>query len=488
LVVDLLMLFAVPLAGIGAYLAARRLVAGVAARVWMAAMYALLPVVSGAVTTGHLGTVVAIIVLPWVARSALALLDARPGRHWRAAWATGLGLSVAAAFAPVLWPLAVVMTLVGLVTRSIRARVVQVAVALVVPVLLLAPWSLRIFAHPHLLLTEAGAVDAAGASLAHAWLLPLGRLSAPGDAPWWLTVGVLVGALVALLRRDRRAPVAAAWVVAAVALAAAAVMSQRLLEVPGTDVQAPAWLGVPVVVAQAAAIVAVGLAADGVARFIGSGSFGWRQPLGAATAVVALLAPVAGLLWWVVSAPQGELGRADAVPLPAYMIDAMSDGQQRVLVVDTQGQVMTYRVFAGDGFRLGDESVRPRQSARDVTGLVTDMLAEGHPQDVRQLNDQAIGYVVLTSPAKPRAITELDSLPGLTRASSSGAVFSGWKVNAHGHKVTDPPSGADGPLDSHRPWWLALEALCWLVTIVLAAPGIRNWRAELETDESEGQT
>ena len=73
LLVDLLMLLAVPLCGFGAYVVARRLVRGTGVRVWMSASYALLPVVTGAVTTGHIGTVVATILLPWLVRCAMPL-------------------------------------------------------------------------------------------------------------------------------------------------------------------------------------------------------------------------------------------------------------------------------------------------------------------------------------------------------------------------------------------------------------------------------
>ena len=89
--VDLLLLAAVPLAGITAYLALRRLVASVPLRVWGAVGYALLPPVLGAVATGRLGTAVAAVLLPLlVARPSRARsgLDGRPP-SWRAAGRPG---------------------------------------------------------------------------------------------------------------------------------------------------------------------------------------------------------------------------------------------------------------------------------------------------------------------------------------------------------------------------------------------------------------
>ena len=87
LAVDVLLLGSVPLAGLTAYLAARRLVTTPLARVWIAGGYALLPVAMGAVATGRLGTTTVFILLPLLAQAIVRMLTAprRPAR--RAAWA-----------------------------------------------------------------------------------------------------------------------------------------------------------------------------------------------------------------------------------------------------------------------------------------------------------------------------------------------------------------------------------------------------------------
>src|SRR5205085_269481 len=58
LATDVLLLGCVPLAGMTAFLATRRLTSVLAARIWIAASYALLPVATGAVAAGRIGTVV----------------------------------------------------------------------------------------------------------------------------------------------------------------------------------------------------------------------------------------------------------------------------------------------------------------------------------------------------------------------------------------------------------------------------------------------
>ena len=151
-----LLVACVPLAGLTAYVAARRLRGtGTPVAVWAGATYALLPVATGAVATGRLGTVVVIVLLPLIGMCAGGML--RPSsRH--SAWAAGLLLAVAMAFAPLTWRLAV---LVGVPARYAlgagraygRRRL---AIALGVPPLLLLPWTLHLLAHPPEFLLEAG--------------------------------------------------------------------------------------------------------------------------------------------------------------------------------------------------------------------------------------------------------------------------------------------------------------------------------------------
>ncbi len=66
LAVKVLLLGSVPIAGLTAYIAARPIVATNRLRVWLSATYALLPVATGSIASGRLGTAVAFAVLPLV--------------------------------------------------------------------------------------------------------------------------------------------------------------------------------------------------------------------------------------------------------------------------------------------------------------------------------------------------------------------------------------------------------------------------------------
>src|SRR5207342_3239101 len=123
LVTDLLLLGCVPLAGMTAFIATRRLTSVLAARIWIAASYALLPVATGAVAAGRIGTVVAIVLLPLIGSMAGRVVTGqlRPGTARaarRAAWGAGLLTAIVAAFVPLAWAVVVIAAVAAAVAWS----------------------------------------------------------------------------------------------------------------------------------------------------------------------------------------------------------------------------------------------------------------------------------------------------------------------------------------------------------------------------------
>src|SRR5215470_10522997 len=154
LAVHVLLLGCVPLAGLTAYVATRRLVTARAARLWLAASYALLPVAIGSVAAGRLGTAVAFVLLPLIGITAGRMLTAPPRQARRAAWATGLLVALAAAFAPLVWVFGVAFAAVVLTARLVFANTeagrwlstvspLNAVIVAVTPLVVLFPWSLH---------------------------------------------------------------------------------------------------------------------------------------------------------------------------------------------------------------------------------------------------------------------------------------------------------------------------------------------------------
>ena len=123
IIVTILLLGAVPLAGISAYVLAGRLTRHRGVRVWAAATYALLPALTGAVAAGRLGTAILGWLLPLIVL--LVLRAVRLGSRWTATWLAVLLLAAAEAFVPLMWLataiLAIAVLAVGAARRGITS-------------------------------------------------------------------------------------------------------------------------------------------------------------------------------------------------------------------------------------------------------------------------------------------------------------------------------------------------------------------------------
>jgi len=480
LLVDLLFLLAVPLAAWSAFRFLRPVTRTLSVSLWGALAYGLLPVLSGAVQEGRLGTLAATLVLPWLAHAALFLgPQESDDRRWRAAWRTSLWLALLVAFVPLAWILATALALVVLVAARTSGRPgwgrrstwQPVVTPLLVSLVLLLPWTVLTWAHagPSSWLFEAGLP-------APSLTEPLGRLDVvldrPGiaGAPAWLSWGTVLAAVVALLRPDTRRRVLMPWVVIVVALVVTAVLA------PGTyalDNNAggpqPLWLGFPLLVVAAAGITAAALAGTGIRERLTGASFGWRQPVGLVVVVVALLTPLAGLVWWALAGDQGgPLDRRTAAAVPTYMTDeAHANPLNGVLVVrGSQQNGFDYVVLRSDGLRVGDDTLLPATATQQpLTDLVTRLATAPESSDIAALSAHGVEFVYLPRPADPQLVGNLDSISGMSPASALHRGARAWQVDA-------APTGAALPDESGgvRPWLLVVQGLAILTVVVLAAP------------------
>ncbi len=479
LAVDLLLLLSVPLAAVGARRFLLRLGCWHPAALWGAVAYGLLPVLSGALQEGRLGTVVAAVVLPWLAHAALFLAPSHtPDRRMRAAWRTGLLLALVAAFAPLAIPLAAVLVVVLVVTVRVRGgswpgRGWLGPVLLPVPLafLLLLPWSAMVWTHQGAAawLFEAG-LPAPGLTEALSRTDVLLLRAGSEGAPWWALAGLVVAAVGALARPDTRSRVLAAWAVLVVGLLAVAALSGVSAAPATSPEEQPLWLGLPLLLAGGAAVCAVSVAGSGIRGRLSGRSFGWRQPTGAAIVVVALVTPLLGLGWWVATGSGDPLVRRPATTIPSYMSDAAAvDPDAGVLVVrgDRAGG-FTHVLVRGPGLRLGDESVLPTVAEQEpLSELVAGLVTAPEPQDAQALADLGIGHVYAPPPVDGQLSGNLDALSGLTTASATRADARAWQVQVESGGAGDRPDGAAVAL---HPWLLGMQGLVLLVAVVAAAP------------------
>lgn len=452
LAITVLLVGSVPLAGFTAYFASRPLVESRLLRAWAAVAYAFLPAATGALAGGRVGTAVLAILLPLIARAGLSasgLMNAQGARgSWRATWAYALLLTFTTAFTPIVWPLALVLGIALLVVRrgDITAYGLRFLAALGTPLLILAPWSLTLL--PFGFFQEAGLPYGKGSASA---LSLLGASpGGPGTTGSLLLIGIVLAALAALLRQERRLAVLTAWAVALVAL------------VFGVLSNNSTWAGPATLVYGIALLAAAALGADGARSRVAEQSFGWRQPVAALIAFAAAAGPLLLAAGWMIAGADGPLERRDPVQVPAFVAEeAGTRDQARTLVMAGSTGEVSYSLVRGAGARLGDgELTAAAGESKQLDKVVANLVAGSGANQADQLGGFAVRYVLVRDGAPRQMGRVLDATPGLTRLSQQDGTAL-WRVDRQvARAVILPTAGAGstseeakavaaGPVDVH---------------------------------------
>ncbi|WP_435804228.1 glycosyltransferase [Streptomyces griseoflavus] len=435
LAVTVLLVCSVPLAGLTAYFASRPLVPSRLLRAWAAVAYAFLPAATGALAGGRIGTAVLAVLLPLLARAGIAasgLTNSPDVRgSWRATWAYALLLTVTTAFTPIVWPIALVLGVGVLALRrtDLPAYGPRFLAQLGTPLLVLAPWSLSLL--PFGFFQEAGLEY--GPSAASALDLLGASPGGPGTVSGLLLIGLVLAALAALLRTERRTAILTAWAAALVGLVFAVLSNNS------------AWAGPATLVYGLAVLAAATLGADGARARVAEQSFGWRQPVAALIALACAAGPLVLAVGWMVRGADGPVERRDPVQVPAFVAEESGTRDQaRTLVLDSDSaDRVGYVLVRGSGARMGDaETAAVDGENTRLDQVVANLVAGSGADQADELGAFAVRYV-LVHPGAPREVTRvLDATPGLSRLSqqAGGAL---WRVDRQVARATIVP-GKDG--------------------------------------------
>ncbi|MCD0451192.1 glycosyltransferase family 2 protein [Actinocorallia sp. API 0066] len=474
LAVTAILVGCVPLAGLTAYLAAKRLiptslpagprtarlirrsrVPASAIRVWAAVAYALLPVASGAVSSGRFGTCVVYVLLPLIGLLAARVLreprgkvDARQAR--RAAWGLALLLTVAMAFVPLTWLLLLVLGGLSYL-GSKAASGIDLVIGLAVPPLLLLPTTLQLLRHPSRFLLEAGLhrPELVDTSLSVRSILTLDP-GGPGTDLGWAAAGLLTLAVAALPLRSRRTAVMGGWMLILFGfLAAIAVSAVIVTETPGQG--APGWPGVPLAFAAGGLILAACAGLQRSVELVSTGT--WKYRFGAAGAVlIAVSTPALAGIAWIGTGVKGPVKAASDEALPPFVTAVNAETRARTLALAPDGKGgVSYALLRGASPALGDEEFRPGDKARRHLDRVVADLASG--RDASAVNRLGVQFLYLNrDPRTSRdevLLQRLDGVPGLVRLSRSGD-FAVWRLADPGARLMLLEADGVTPLPSHE--------------------------------------
>ncbi|MEU9787332.1 glycosyltransferase [Streptomyces phaeochromogenes] len=446
LAVTVLLVGSVPLAGFTAYFASRPLVQSRLLRAWASVAYAFLPAATGALAGGRIGTAVLAVLLPLIARAGIAasgLASETARGSWRATWAFALLLTLATAFTPIVWPIALVLGLALLVVRrgELTAYGARFLAQLGTPLLVLAPWSLTLL--PFGFFQEAGMDYGSGA--ASALDLLGGSPGGPGTVSGLMLIGIVCAAVAALVRTERQLGIWTAWAAGLVALVFAVLSNSST------------WAGPATLVYGLAFLAAAALGADGARSRVAEQSFGWRQPLAVLIAFAAAAGPLLVAAGWMIRGADGPLERRDPVQVPAFVAEESGTRDQaRTLVLDSASPAeVGYMLVRGSGARLGDAELAAADGEnKPLDKVVANLVAGSGADQADQLGGFAVRYVLVRGGAPREVSRVLDATPGLSRLSQQdGSAL--WRVDRQVARAAivpgsgDPQPIAAGPVELH---------------------------------------
>ena len=445
LAVNFMLLLAIPLAGWAAYFASRVLIPSKAIRFWGAATYALLPAMTGSLAQGRLGTSFAAFILPFALRSGVRMLT--PDSTRRRAAGTALLFALLLAFAPALWLISLVCAVLAIAfIRRTKEAVIKAAITFGASFAALVPWSFSLALNPVQFFFEPGLNSATltdpDISMVDIFLLHPGG---PGMSPIVITIGIVLAAVLALVRTDRRSVAVLLIIAAWVGILFALVQVVFLFTPAGATTQMRTWPGPATLFIGLMLIAAAALGAQGLrTRFIGQ-SFSLGQPIAAIAVLAALAAPLLSLLW-LIPADTSVLARNSPATVTAFVAaDAFGPQAPRTLMLtQLPAGNIEYTLINGDGLRLGDADTPPSSQVWRTIDPYVAALASGRGGDeVAALGGYGVRYVALAPGSSKEIVPILDAEPGLRRLSNSdGEVL--WRVSG----VTSRARITDGDIQS----------------------------------------
>jgi len=466
LVVTVVMLMAVPLAALTAHRLGRLITPHRVPRTIWAVGYAMLVAAVGAVPQGRLGTVVALVVVPIAVNTAWQLAE-EPG--WRIALRLGIAIAVCTAFAPVSLLIAVggLALLLFLEGRWVSRQLVVTGVTALV---LIGPWLFARAVVPWRWWWEAGGAVAGSERMLDVVMGRAGGI----QAPWWLSVPVLILGVVALVPSRTRFAVQPCWWFGLWCLAIACLGHVVSFAGPSGRVDLAPWVGVPAVLWLASLATAALIASSGSAS---SELNGAGRRVAVLVGALALVLPVGVGVWWVGRGADDPLTDTRTAPVPTFLTERPG----RTLVISASGaDTVHYTLVAGRGGYLGQEAFEA--SARrnsTITEAVQHLLGSASQADLTVLAGAGVSAIYLTDADQvPEIARRIDAAPRLEQTGSDSATTRAWIL-------ADQPT-----LDlAEVAWWRRLVSwvhiVLWGLAVLLTAP-VRRRIQVVEPEEALG--
>ena len=394
-------------------------------------LYAISPVTVAAISTGHIATLMILIVAPFIA---VLLHDwwSIEKYSWRKIFAVSLLLSLLYAFTLMSFIMAltaaIVVALDNFEQYSInkdkaifKDQILKRTALVFVPFLVNAPYSLEAIVNPSRFLTEPGLLIPGGGPLA----VLLGNPGGAGSLPLWLISPVLLVLAVSLFSSTHARQIAEygiGFMILAVLLGSLSISSH------GNESSAKVWAGPVLSLATLAAVASATVLLDRLRSTLVLSHIHYRHILSALLLVVTVAYALL-TIGHSLGAGANSLVQANRSTVMPAFLNVESDTKILVLreVGSENEKKIQYYISRGDDISLGEPDVAPQQN--EAIAVAARALIDGSGiSSSKVLGDYGIKYVYVKNPFKKEIVRSIDGLGGFTRtsATSLGVV---WRVS-----------------------------------------------------------
>ena len=407
-------------------------------------LYAVSPVAIAAVSTGHIATVLFMILAPLVA---LLLRDIEKIESftWRKIAGVSLLLAVLYGFSLMIFVIGLAAGLISTLSDYEKhaqeanaplysLRLQKRAALIFVPFVMNVPYSLETIMHPSRLLVEPGLLISGGGPI-HALL---GNPGGANSLPIWLVSPILLVLIVSLFSSTHARRIAEYGVGA---LVIAVVISALSISTHGNEASSKVWPGPVLVLVTLAAVAAGTVLLDRLRETLVLSHIHYRHILSALLLFTTFAYSVLAIGWSVSKGADSLVQANRATVMPAFL---SVEKDVKILVLREVGsendKKIQYYLSRGKDISLGEPDVAPTLTVA-IADAARGLIDGSGVTSSSTLSDFGVKYLYVKAPFKREIIRSIDGLGGFSRtsATSLGVV---WKVTAPASRLMFV--GADG--------------------------------------------
>lgn len=395
-------------------------------------LYAVSPVAIAAVSTGHIATVLFMILAPVVA---LLLSDVEKIElySWRKIAGISLLLALLYGFSLMIFVIGLAAGVISTLSdyekhaREANAplyslRLQKRAALIFVPFVMNVPYSLETITHPSRLLVEPGLLISGGGPINAL----LGNPGGANSLPIWLVSPILLVLVVSLFSSTHARRIAEYGVGA---LVLAVVVSSLSISTHGNEASSKVWAGPVLVLVTLAAVAAGTVLLDRLRETLVLSHIHYRHVLSALLLFATFTYSVLAIGWSVTKGADSLVQANRETVMPAFL---SVEKDVKILVLREIGsqneKKIQYYLSRGKDISLGEPDVAPVQNVA-IANAARGLIDGSGVSSSSTLSDFGVKYLYVKAPFKREIIRSIDGLGGFSRtsATSLGVV---WKVTA----------------------------------------------------------